>query len=226
MEIKIGNVVIVGDNADRLSRSGKFWRWLNTIYSSRLIKARQVSEEWSLWSRNGKLIFALFQIKYLDEEKSSVVFYRSDAVAVFLVLKDQDANKKYVVLVEQLRIPAGQVLLEIPAGSVENNDDFLETAVREIKEETTLDITQRDLRFLGSYFLSPGACNEKIALYSCELDVAGEEIKSLEGRWAGLKEEGENIRVRILPLEIFESLGTRDAKTMLAYELYLRQATR
>ena len=233
MEVKVGDgvesgFIIVGDNAGNLSKSQRFWRWFDNTYSSRSIKIRRIEEKWSWW-RNKELIFALFYITYLDEEKkerSSVVFYRSDAIAVFLVLKDRYTKKKHVALVEQIRVPAGQQLLEIPAGSVEREDDFLQTAVREIKEEVTLEITSQDLKFMGQYFLSPGACNEKIILYYCELEFTGQEIESLQGRLAGLKEEGENIRVRLFPLEVFEGLGIRDAKTMLAYGLYLRQAFR
>ena len=231
MEVRVGDgvdngFIIVGDNADKLSKSQKFWRWFHSIYDWGSIKIRRVSEKGSFWSRNGELAFALFLIEYLDEEKkekSSVIFYRSDAVAVFLVLKDRDTKKKHVAPVEQIRVPAGQKLLEIPAGIVENEEDYFKTAIREIKEEVDIEISQKDLKFLGRYFLSPGACNEKVVLYSCELDFSHQEIELLEGRLTGLKEEGENIRVRLFPLGLFEGLGIRDAKTVLAYALYLRQ---
>ena len=231
MEVKVGDGIdngftIVGDNADKLSKSKKFWRWFDNI--CRPIKIRRVEEKGSFWFR-GELAFALFLVEYLDEEKrekSSVIFYRSDAVAVFLVLKDRDTKKRYVALVEQLRVPAGQKLLEIPAGIVESEEDDQKTAVREIKEEVDIEIAQKDLRFMGRYFFSPGACPEKVALYSCQLTFSHQEIELLEGRLTGLKEEGENIRVRLLPLEIFGGLVVRDAKTQLAYELYLEQEKR
>lgn len=234
MEVRVGDgfnngFMIIGDNADMLGQSRKFWRLFDKMYSTNLVRIKKIEEKWSLWNKNKELVFALFRVEYLDDEdntRSVVIFYRSDAVAVFLVLKDRITKKKYVALVEQIRVPAGQKLLEIPAGSVESDDDFLTTAVREIEEEVTLKIAQSDLKFLGQYILSPGACNEVIALYACELTLTGTEIKSLEGRWAGLKEEGENIKVRLFPLEVFEGLGIRDAKTMLAYGLYLRQASK
>jgi len=232
MEIKVGDGVdngftIVGDNADKLSRSKKFWGWFDKTHAVDLIKIRRVEEKWSLWGRDEKLVFALFQVEYLDEKKnktSKVIFYRPDAVAVFLVLKDRNTKSKHVVLVEQVRVPAGQRLLEIPAGVVENDGEYTETAVREIEEEVTLKITKKNLRFLGLYYLSPGACPEKIALYFCELEFSGQEIGALEGRLAGLVEEGERIKVRIFPIEIFLGLGIRDAKTLLAYELYLQES--
>lgn len=231
MEVKVGDGVnngftIVGDNADKLSRSNKFWRWFDNTYGP--IKIRRVSEKGSFWFR-GELAFALFLVEYLDEEnkeKSNVIFYRSDAVAVFLVLKDKDTGKKHVVLVEQLRVPAGQKLLEIPAGTVEGEDEYKKTAVREIKEEVGIEISQEDLRFLGRYFMSPGACPEKIALYSCELSFSRQEIESLQDRLTGLKEEGENIVVRLFPLEIFDGLPIKDAKTRLAYQAYLERERR
>ena len=96
--------------------------------------------------------------------------------------------------------------------------------IREIKEEVAdLEITKEELEFLGQYFFSPGACNEKIVLYSCELELNGQEIKALEGRLTGLKEEGEKIKVRLFPLKTFGGLGISDAKTQLAYELYMKR---
>jgi ADP-sugar diphosphatase len=216
-------VIIVGEHADKFEDSARFWQFFNKINHGSLIDIHQIAEKWSLWSRTGELIFALFVVEYIDEEakmRSSVIFYRGDAVAVFLVLIDKNSGKKYVALVEQTRAAAGQKLLEIPAGGIEGEDNGVVTAIREIEEETTLEIAAKDLKFLGQYFFSPGACNEKIILYSCELFLATEEIESLQGRLTGLKEEGENIKVKLYELASFNHLAIQDAKTVLAYHLY------
>ncbi len=96
---------------------------------------------------------------------------------------------------------------------------------REITEETGLHVKAASLIDLGTYYFSPGACSEQITLYCCELEMSIEKILALDKRLAGLREHGENIKVRLCAFNKFERLNIniRDAKTQLAYELYLRK---
>lgn len=69
-----------------------------------------------------------------------------------------------IILVRQYRYAAGQPMLEIPAGKIEQdgeNPDYC--AARELEEEAG--VTSDDILPLGSIFTSPGFCNEKIYLY-------------------------------------------------------------
>ena len=54
-------------------------------------------------------------------------------------------------------------LLEIPAGLVEPGEDPLETAHRELREETGFDA--EEMLPLGRFYSSPGFCNEEILLF-------------------------------------------------------------
>ena len=218
-------VEIIGENKDKLTGSRKFQKWIGG-FDEKTARILTIEEGWSLWKGRNKdeLVFALLFLRCLDDEgreRGDVVFFRSDASAVFLVIKDKDIGRKYVVLVEQLRIASGGKLLEIPAGSVEENDDFLGTIVREVEEEVGLSIPAQDFKFLDWYYASPGACNEKIALYSCELLLGSDEIRKLEGQLTGTA--GEHTKVRLLLLDKFEKAKIGDGKSRLAYELYLRK---
>ena len=213
---------IIGENEDNFKRSGKFQQWLRR-FDEKTARIQSVEEGWSLWRGQNKdeLVFALLFVRCLDEEgreRRSVVFFRGNASAVFLVVKNRSTKEKYAVLVEQLRIPSGGKLLEIPAGSAEENDDPLERIVREVQEEVGLLISARDFNFLGSYYFSPGACDEKISLYSCEVVLCNKDIQKLEGSLTGTP--GEHTKVRLYRLEGFGMLPIYDAKTILAYELY------
>jgi ADP-ribose pyrophosphatase len=69
-----------------------------------------------------------------------------------------------IILVRQYRYAAGQAMLEVPAGKIEQdgeNPDFC--AARELEEEAG--VTSENLMPLGYVFTSPGFCNEKIYLY-------------------------------------------------------------
>lgn len=220
---------IVGENAEKLQRSHNFGDWLAN-FDKRFVKINKIEEGWSLWKgkKKDELVFALLFVHWTDEngeEKGTVVFYRSNSTGIFLVFEDKTTEKKYVVLVEQVRLPSGGKLLEITAGSVEENNDFFETIVREVAEEVGFTITGKNLGRiipLGEYFLSPGACNEKMALYACEIELPYQDIMKLKDKMTGTP--GENTKVRVFPLETFETLGICDAKTILAYELYKKKA--
>lgn len=215
---------IISENKEKLLASQGFRQYLESI-SGKDLKILSIQEEWAWFSRKGELIFAIFYVKYEDagKERGEIFFYRSDSVAVFLIVKNWQTNEKFAVIVEQTRIPAGGKILEIPAGSCEDNEALVRTMVREIKEEVGLEAEPEDLQLLGSYYFSPGACCEKITLYWCELELQPEEITALRGRIAGLKHHGEETKVRLVELKYFDGLDIRDAKTKLAYELYLKE---
>ena len=68
-----------------------------------------------------------------------------------------------IVMVRQFRYPAGEALLEIPAGTLEPGEDPVRCAARELTEETGY--TAEDLKPLGQVFLAPGYCTERIHLF-------------------------------------------------------------
>ena len=68
------------------------------------------------------------------------------------------------LLVRQHRVSVDRVTLEIPAGKLDSADeDPLECAVRELREETGLKAERMTL--LTSMLTTPGFCTEKIGIY-------------------------------------------------------------
>jgi ADP-ribose pyrophosphatase len=82
------------------------------------------------------------------------------AAAVAIVPIDDEGN---TLLVRQYRHPAGQALLEVPAGMVEDGESPDETAQRELQEETGF--ASRNLRPLGGFWSTPGFCTEFMYAY-------------------------------------------------------------
>lgn len=68
-----------------------------------------------------------------------------------------------IIFVRQFRYPYKKVLLEIPAGKLEKNEDHRDAGIRELKEETGA--KAKDFIFLGEIYPSPGYTEEKIYLY-------------------------------------------------------------
>lgn len=82
------------------------------------------------------------------------------AGAVVIVALDSEGR---VSLVRQYRHPVGRSVLELPAGTVEENENPIDTAKRELREEVGL-VARRWVE-LGRFFSSPGFSNEEIRAY-------------------------------------------------------------
>jgi ADP-ribose pyrophosphatase len=80
--------------------------------------------------------------------------------AVAIVAVDRDDT---VTLVRQERVPAGGKVLELPAGIVEEGEPPLETAKRELAEETGLH--GGEWAEAATFFTSPGFTDEKLHLF-------------------------------------------------------------
>jgi ADP-ribose pyrophosphatase len=72
-------------------------------------------------------------------------------------------EKKEVFLVRQYRYPVGKELLEIPAGKIEDGEEPLQCAQRELAEETGLRAERWQL--LCSFYSTPGFTSEKMYLF-------------------------------------------------------------
>ncbi|HSX03872.1 MAG TPA: NUDIX hydrolase [Rhabdochlamydiaceae bacterium] len=80
--------------------------------------------------------------------------------AVGIVPVSQQGN---LLLVKQWRRAAQKILLEIPAGTLDENEDPLECAQRELQEETGF--KAETFISLGGFYTAPGFCTEYLHLF-------------------------------------------------------------
>lgn len=80
-----------------------------------------------------------------------------------VILSDQNE----VTLVRQFRYPYKEVLLEIPAGKLEQGEEPFSAMKREQKEETGT--TGKGYQFLGEIYPTPGYCNEVLYIWACRV---------------------------------------------------------
>ncbi|PON64079.1 Dihydroneopterin triphosphate diphosphatase [Trema orientale] len=165
--------------------------------------------------------------KATGEKVPGIVFARGPAVAVLILLDSEDET--YAVLTEQVRVPVGRLILELPAGMLDDDKgDFVGTAVREVEEETGINLNVGDMIDLTALldsstgcrvFPSPGGCDEEISVFLYRGQVEKGVIAQLQGKETGLREHGELIRVRVVPYDILWRM-TADAKVLTAIALY------
>ena len=80
--------------------------------------------------------------------------------AVTIIPVDKDGN---IYFVRQFRPATGEVLLELPAGTLEKGEDPLDCAAREIQEETGF--AARKFTSLGAVWLAPGYSTEYLHFF-------------------------------------------------------------
>ena len=88
------------------------------------------------------------------------VVYHPGGVGILALDEDEE---KTVTLVRQYRYPMGKVLLEIPAGKLDGDEDPKLAAARELSEETGLEAD--DITYLGYTLASPGFCDEALHMF-------------------------------------------------------------
>lgn len=127
---------------------------------------------------------------------------RSAAVLLY------DPGRDEVVMIEQFRIgalelPDGAWLLEIIGGLIEEGQEAEEVACKEAMEEAGCEV--KALLPICQFMVSPGYSSEQTHLYCGLVDTTD------AGGVHGLAEEGEDIRVEVLPAEsaIAELYGGR-----------------
>jgi ADP-ribose pyrophosphatase len=80
--------------------------------------------------------------------------------SVTIVPLDEEGN---ILFINQYRLGAGGMLLELPAGVMEDNEEPHACAARELREETGM--ASSELGLLGDFYLAPGYCNEHMTVF-------------------------------------------------------------
>ena len=125
-----------------------------------------------------------------------------------------------VCLIRNYRLAVATTLIELPAGTLEPDEDPAETARRELIEETGY--RAGTLELLHTFFLSPGILDERMYLFLATQLTPGE----------ACREPGEEIENLVLPwdeaMRLVVQRRIEDAKTMaglMFFDMIRRQRT-
>ena len=126
------------------------------------------------------------------------------APVVAIVPVDENGD---VVMVRQYRLATGDVMLEVPAGLVDEGEEIEAAAQRELQEE--IGYRASHLERLSGFFVSPGFCTEFIHVFL----ALGLQESDLDA------DEDEDIVVERVPLaeavRLVEEGAIRDAKSIV-----------
>lgn len=127
----------------------------NKAYKSDVVKSEKVF--------NGKIIDVYHDTITLPDGRTALreVVKRNNAAAILPVDKDGK-----IIFVKQYRHPVGDLVIEIPAGVLEKDENPLECAKRELEEETSY--KTENIKLLTKMYSAIGFCDEQIYIYLAE----------------------------------------------------------
>jgi 8-oxo-dGTP pyrophosphatase MutT (NUDIX family) len=140
---------------------------------------------------------------------------RHNGSVVVLAIDDAKSKRDPLIVMErQYRHAAKEYLLEVPAGKLEEGEDALAGAKRELLEETGFRAAR--WRKMVRYFASPGFLGEWMQVFIAEGLTVGE----------AQPEYDEQLEIEMMPLSkllaMIEAGKVHDGKTLISVMLYDR----
>lgn len=142
-----------------------------------------------------------------QEKKRMEYVKHPGAVVILPMLNDQT-----IIMIRNYRFAVDEILWELPAGTLEPGEEPIETAKRELIEETGY--RAASMHKMTSFYTSPGICNEKMyAFLAKDLNFVGQNL-----------DEDEEITVEKMTvkdvLDLVKKGEIRDGKTLVTLMHY------
>jgi len=181
----------------------------------KIIKREQVTEVPFVNLFNATYEHNGIERKWAYASRTSSEPGQCDAVMIIGIIKHENEPLK-IVLIKQYRVPVGKYIIEFPAGLVDKGETPIETAKREFKEETGMEIT-KILNVSPSTYNSAGMSDETITIVFALVDGKPS---------TKLNESTEDIEVTVLNKEQLSELMQNKqvcfaAKTWLFIKMFL-----
>jgi ADP-ribose pyrophosphatase len=161
-------------------------------------------------------LFRVFTDKIVENgrELTRDVIRHNGSVVVLAVDDAKNKRDPMIVMERQYRHAAKEVLLEVPAGKMEEGEDALAAAKRELLEETGF--KAKRWRKMIRYFASPGFLGEFMQVFLAEGLTLGD----------AQPEYDEQIEIEMMPLsklvKMIDAGKIHDGKTLISVMLYAR----
>lgn len=171
-------------------------------------------------NKNGQIKnWTMVSRKSLDVIKNKFFKGADESIdAVVIVANHVDEDK--LVIIKQFRVPINEYIYELPAGLVDDGEDFETTVKRELKEETGLDLIEIDYKKTKpKVYVSTGMTDECVSLVFC--NCSGTISKDY-------LEPDEDIEIMLLSKEeandLINSDENIDIKALMAIQNYIKES--
>jgi ADP-ribose pyrophosphatase len=161
-------------------------------------------------------LFRVYTDKIIENGRELMrdVIRHNGSVVVLAVDDAKSKRDPLIVMERQYRHAAKEVLLEVPAGKMEEGEDALAAAKRELLEETGF--KAKRWRKMIRYFASPGFLGEFMQVFLAEGLTLGD----------AQPEYDEQIEIEMMPLsrllKMIDEGKIHDGKTLISVMLYAR----
>ncbi len=220
----------IAGETERLRLAPKYRVWKKILRDHGCV-LRGVEPLCELHKPDGSLLFAMLRTRAEDPGGRALPSYaliRGHAVLIVTLVVNRESGERKFLMLRQRRIGHGGEALEFPAGMLDEDvDDPQGVAIREMKEETGLDVTRGQVFALCErpLYTSPGLDDEAIYFFGCVLELPAERYLALQGGETGKADEGEYIRMELLDYR--EALPQVDSvQVRLGFSLFLDQQAR
>jgi 8-oxo-dGTP pyrophosphatase MutT (NUDIX family) len=202
-------------NMEKLMKTPKFVEHIKTMDHKNLKLTKIEVRDIYMFGPN--IGFALINNTIYNRKSNlllpGAVFIRGGAVAILVIVVCE--GRKYVLLTRQYRVPMGSAIVEAVAGMLDDDRDVngkpdpYGVAIKELKEESGLELKRADLIKVGRMYPSGGGCDEFIeCFYTKNLDISNDKLDYLQTHVFG--EGDESIRIEAHPIntqkEVFQLL--------------------
>jgi ADP-ribose pyrophosphatase len=161
-------------------------------------------------------LFRVYTDKIIENGRELIrdVIRHNGSVVILAVDDAKNKRDPMIVMERQYRHAAKEVLLEVPAGKMEEGEDALAAAKRELLEETGF--KAKRWRKMIRYFASPGFLGEFMQVFLAEGLTLGD----------AQPEYDEQIEIEMMPLsklvKMIDAGKIHDGKTLISVMLYAR----
>jgi ADP-sugar diphosphatase len=190
---------------DDITGEFKIQNWIEHVKGAGC-RIESVKEICQIRKPGGELLFALLDTKVYSPEGNKlphIAFIRGHACLIVPLLRNIQTGEERFLMVKQRRIGNGFLSLEFPAGMLDEESDPACVAVRELHEETGLQVDRSELFPLtdSPIYSSAGASDEAIYFFGCIKEINNEIYESFKNREIGNEEEDEFITVALYTKE-------------------------
>ena len=218
---------------ERILQMKAFDDWCKNMDTKLSVTSIEIQSVDAFGPRIGFVKFSADVFDSVYTKVPSIIFMRGGAVAMLPVYIVEETGEKYTIVTKQARTAAGIAeFIEIPAGMIDDSNNFGGQAAKELKEELDVTIPQNHLFDLTDFIFkgtktgvypSVGGCDEFLRFYLYEHtlpeDTLNAMIIKMEAKILGNKLEGEKITMKFVKFKELMYVAP-DMKALSAIALY------